>query len=370
MSEASTPARLAGAFAELLEPLAEAARLEPRPYGLLLWLEDHAIDLERHDVDPDGLVPIVTDFVASADLVDALLGGGELPAPGDVPALIDAIAGFVLSLEALAGVELGDEADFDPAALARLTLDALVTDYLEVHHADLFHLLRLLDVARAAEPHFGIHARLRPERVRDWIERPAPTARGVYGWGGERFGSDDLLERLTPVLRSMGLPATLEESPLDLRRALTGEGDGAPLPPAAWQLQVPLMNLGDETGDGDARAELGLRLVPLTATAPDANDAGLALVPYGHGDGTRLAHARRRHRRALREPRRRDRAVRPAHASRSRLASRARRRRHAGGARSSLRHHPRDARADVRRRCSPPPMSRRSRSIRSGSRSL
>ncbi len=280
MAEHSTVARLAAEFGILLSPLAEAVELEPQPYGFLLLAESAALDLEGSLFGVEQLTavldPISTFFGTIRELVD-----GEVPDLEDLPALLEANQGIVAAVNELSTLEFVDEAVDLALELPRILVDYLIVRYLYEEHDDLYDILSFLGVVSPPDYDAMVPATFRPARLIDWLRDPGEAAGAVYGWGTDEFEHETLLFRLEPLLLMLGFFVEVGETSTQ-ERAELGEGaspdEGDAAPPL---LQIPLINMPQETSD----ASIGLRILSLLKTG-SAPDAGLAVVPYGHAQTT------------------------------------------------------------------------------------
>ncbi len=278
MSDKNSVSQLATEFALLLDPIAEAAALEPQPYGFLLILEEAGFDLQALLVDPNELNAIVSSIAQAYESVRTMLLDRGVPTSQQLPELLSATGAVVNAINGLRTLRLKPEAPVVAADIPRIVLDFCVLEHLRQHRHTLYQFLAMFGIVVEADLERRVPGRFLPERLVDWIRDPSEAARAANGWGTAEFDADVLLQRLAHVLRGLGL-LVIESLTTEEDREQLGEGTPEDRESyASTHLDIPLVSVGHEA----AHTRIGLRVMELVATAKGA-DGGLGIVPYGTG---------------------------------------------------------------------------------------
>ncbi|MCC5636569.1 hypothetical protein LC593_11980 [Nostoc sp. CHAB 5844] len=277
MSENNTLANIATEFALLLDPIAEAAILTPKPYGFLFRLEDAGINLSQFLVDDNQLIPTLDLIAQLYEPVRTRLLTAGVPSLKDLPLLLDATTAVVNAVNNLATLRLTETSAIAARDIPRLILDYCILKYLKKYRPTLYHLFKLFGVVIEANPDEGIPGRFYSERLPDLINNPAVLARETYGWGTAAFNPDPLLQSLSRVLEGMGLLVidqfTTEEERAELGEAVPDDRESY----ASQQIRLLLLSFLKN----DVYNQLGLTIMALMPTATGGDDGGLAIVPFG-----------------------------------------------------------------------------------------
>ena len=117
------------------------------------------------------------------------------------------------------------------------------------------------------------------DHVKTFITDPAEHMATAYGWGTPQFADSVLINRVSQVLRTLGMPVQFTAMDLRGEAAILGQ---PPLDPATLPVVQMMVTLYEKLGD-IAGLKLGATMFGVRPTSEGAADGGLGFLPIIRG---------------------------------------------------------------------------------------
>jgi hypothetical protein len=270
----STLAQVLRELAEAFQPLAEAARREPVPDGLIAFLQE-VFQTESSPLRSAAEVArLARSIEETFTALERLLRGEEEIGADQIASLLET-ARSLIDVAGELGRNLREEVIDTTTGLKKsgILVDFLIIEQLQRKHRAFYQIFRFFGIVRDVDPRRNRPASIRWNRIIETVRDTPTVLESEYNWGSADFEHERLLVNLQSLLLALSIPSTFAYPvKSDARRfGLDPDADNP-----IQQLRIPVLTYEHEGN----LAQTGFAVLP-TAHEGDFDPPGLVVIPFG-----------------------------------------------------------------------------------------